>query len=138
MYLKFELQNLWIVLKHDIKELISYIDKAVKSDQFPWQCDDFFTIPYIFNVLKILYCSTVWNLIILFFFKLGTDSESFGFGGTGKKSNKRQFDTYGEVNDCFFSSFFFLLKVSIMVKLVMKKEKTLYWMYWYVKKLWYF
>ena len=33
-----------------------------------------------------------------FFFALkGTDAESFGFGGTGKKSNKRQFDTYGEV-----------------------------------------
>lgn len=26
---------------------------------------------------------------------LGTDSQSFGFGGTGKKSNNRQFDSYG-------------------------------------------
>ena len=28
---------------------------------------------------------------------LGTDKEGFGFGGTGKKSFGRQFDTYGEV-----------------------------------------
>ncbi|RNA32088.1 ATP-dependent RNA helicase Ddx1 [Brachionus plicatilis] len=27
---------------------------------------------------------------------LGTDKLGFGFGGTGKKSNSRQFDTYGE------------------------------------------
>ena len=27
---------------------------------------------------------------------LGTDRNGFGFGGTGKKSNNRQFDTYGE------------------------------------------
>lgn len=27
---------------------------------------------------------------------LGTDRLGFGFGGTGKKSNNRQFDTYGE------------------------------------------
>lgn len=42
-------------------------------------------------------------------FDVGTDSESFGFGGTGKKSNRRQFDTYGEpfgINDvigCFLN-----------------------------------
>lgn len=29
---------------------------------------------------------------------LGTDKEGFGFGGTGKKSFGRQFDTYGQVN----------------------------------------
>ena len=28
---------------------------------------------------------------------LGTDCLGFGYGGTGKKSNSRQFDTYGEV-----------------------------------------
>lgn len=28
---------------------------------------------------------------------LGTDRFGFGFGGTGKKSNNRQFDDYGEV-----------------------------------------
>ena len=28
---------------------------------------------------------------------LGTDNQGFGFGGTGKKSFARQFDTYGEV-----------------------------------------
>jgi len=28
---------------------------------------------------------------------LGTDKEGFGFGGTGKKSFGRQFDSYGEV-----------------------------------------
>lgn len=28
---------------------------------------------------------------------LGTDRLSYGFGGTGKKSHNRQFDTYGEV-----------------------------------------
>merc|ERR1719419_1454896 len=27
---------------------------------------------------------------------LGTDAKGFGFGGTGKKSNNRQFDSYGE------------------------------------------
>ncbi|KAK3707993.1 hypothetical protein QZH41_010740, partial [Actinostola sp. cb2023] len=33
---------------------------------------------------------------------LGTDRDGFGFGGTGKKSNAKQFDTYGEafgIND---------------------------------------
>lgn len=29
-------------------------------------------------------------------FNLGTDKHGFGFGGTGKKSFARQFDTYGE------------------------------------------
>lgn len=28
---------------------------------------------------------------------LGTDKYGFGFGGTGKKSNNKQFDDYGEV-----------------------------------------
>ena len=28
---------------------------------------------------------------------LGTDNQSYGFGGTGKKSFNRQFDSYGEV-----------------------------------------
>jgi ATP-dependent RNA helicase DDX1 len=28
--------------------------------------------------------------------EVGTDKWSFGFGGTGKKSNNKQFDTYGE------------------------------------------
>lgn len=28
---------------------------------------------------------------------VGTDKQGFGFGGTGKKSFGRQFDTYGEV-----------------------------------------
>lgn len=27
----------------------------------------------------------------------GTDKYGFGFGGTGKKSNNKQFDSYGEV-----------------------------------------
>ena len=30
--------------------------------------------------------------------ELGTDKEGFGFGGTGKKSFGKQFDSYGEVN----------------------------------------
>lgn len=29
---------------------------------------------------------------------LGTDRHSFGFGGTGKKSHNRSFDSYGEVS----------------------------------------
>ena len=29
---------------------------------------------------------------------LGTDNQSYGFGGTGKKSYNRQFDMYGEVS----------------------------------------
>ena len=28
---------------------------------------------------------------------LGTCKDGFGFGGTGKKSNSRNFDSYGEV-----------------------------------------
>lgn len=28
---------------------------------------------------------------------LGTDKHSFGYGGTGKKSHNRSFDSYGEV-----------------------------------------
>ena len=40
---------------------------------------------------------------------LGTDKEGFGFGGTGKKSFGRQFDTYGEVRLMFkLSSWAFL------------------------------
>jgi ATP-dependent RNA helicase DDX1 len=27
---------------------------------------------------------------------LGTDGQGFGFGGTGKKSHRRQFDSYGQ------------------------------------------
>jgi len=30
---------------------------------------------------------------------LGTDKFGFGFGGTGKKSNNKQFDDYGTVFD---------------------------------------
>ncbi len=30
-------------------------------------------------------------------YDLGTDKEGFGFGGTGKMSHGRQFDSYGEV-----------------------------------------
>ena len=38
---------------------------------------------------------------------LGTDKEGFGFGGTGKKSFGRQFDTYGEVKGiCYLSTEF--------------------------------
>ena len=33
--------------------------------------------------------------------ELGTDSQGYGFGGTGKKSFARQFDTYGEVSYYF-------------------------------------
>ena len=32
---------------------------------------------------------------------LGTCKEGFGFGGTGKKSFGRQFDSYGEVRTTF-------------------------------------
>ena len=39
---------------------------------------------------------------------LGTDNQSYGFGGTGKKSFNRQFDSYGEViwlcRSCFMFS----------------------------------
>ena len=31
-------------------------------------------------------------------YDLGTDRLSFGYGGTGKKSNNRQFDNYGEAS----------------------------------------
>ena len=36
-----------------------------------------------------------WNSDSFFF--PGTDKQGFGFGGTGKKSFGRQFDSYGEV-----------------------------------------
>lgn len=35
---------------------------------------------------------------IVFYFIIGTDKYGFGFGGTGKKSNNKQFDSYGEVS----------------------------------------
>ena len=34
---------------------------------------------------------------LYFLFATGTDKQGYGFGGTGKKSFGRQFDTYGEV-----------------------------------------
>lgn len=44
---------------------------------------------------------TITSVIILFLFcfysLLGTDKYGFGFGGTGKKSHNKQFDSYGEV-----------------------------------------
>lgn len=33
----------------------------------------------------------------MYIFFPGTDKYGFGFGGTGKKSNNKQFDSYGEV-----------------------------------------
>ena len=36
---------------------------------------------------------------------LGTDRDGFGFGGTGKKSNNRQFDSYGAVCWIAYSAF---------------------------------
>ena len=33
----------------------------------------------------------------------GTDKQGYGFGGTGKKSFGRQFETYGEV-ECYKNS----------------------------------
>lgn len=36
---------------------------------------------------------------------LGTDKEGFGFGGTGKKSYGKQFDSYGEVIDALQNNF---------------------------------
>ena len=41
----------------------------------------------------------------------GCDGESFGFGGTGKKSTNRQFDTYGEVGILYFFKFLRFLKM---------------------------
>lgn len=35
--------------------------------------------------------------VILFSPLVGTDKYGFGFGGTGKKSHNKQFDSYGEV-----------------------------------------
>lgn len=44
---------------------------------------------------------TVWFNLYKFHSFVGTDKQGFGFGGTGKKSFGRQFDTYGEVHDLF-------------------------------------
>ncbi|VDD76261.1 unnamed protein product [Mesocestoides corti] len=40
-------------------------------------------------------CRVGWSSLLASH-DIGTDGESFGFGGTGKKSHRRQFDTYGE------------------------------------------
>jgi len=37
------------------------------------------------------------KLFTLCLLLLGTDKQGYGFGGTGKKSFGRQFDSYGEV-----------------------------------------
>lgn len=40
------------------------------------------------------------DLVMMFFYPVlfsGTDKYGFGFGGTGKKSYNKQFDSYGEV-----------------------------------------
>lgn len=54
---------------------------------------------------------------MVFFFQarldLGTDRLGFGFGGTGKKSNAKQFDDYGSAygkNDVIGMSKLFLIK----------------------------
>lgn len=42
----------------------------------------------------------ITSVIIMFgILFLGTDKYGFGFGGTGKKSHNKQFDSYGEVRD---------------------------------------
>lgn len=40
-------------------------------------------------------CRVGWSTALASY-DIGTDAESFGFGGTGKKSHRRQFDDYGE------------------------------------------
>lgn len=40
-------------------------------------------------------CRVGWSTVAAAL-DLGTDGQGFGFGGTGKKSNARQFDSYGE------------------------------------------
>jgi len=45
---------------------------------------------------------------------LGTDKEGFGFGGTGKKSFGRQFDSYGEVSLISTIGFYVFLVINHM------------------------
>ncbi len=40
-------------------------------------------------------CRVGWSTLTASY-DIGTDANSFGFGGTGKKSHQRQFDSYGE------------------------------------------
>lgn len=40
-------------------------------------------------------CRVGWSTLAASF-DLGTDRHSFGYGGTGKKSHARQFDSYGQ------------------------------------------
>lgn len=42
---------------------------------------------------------------------LGTDKFGFGFGGTGKKSWGKQFDSYGEVRFLYLTQFTFVYGV---------------------------
>ena len=60
----------------------------------------------------ILSSGSLFYLLYLCVLIPGTDKYGFGFGGTGKKSNNKQFDSYGEVKKeaeifielvCFFS-----------------------------------
>lgn len=53
-------------------------------------------------ILAILKACQQHSVSILF---AGTDKHGFGFGGTGKKSNNKQFDSYGEVVMSFINSF---------------------------------
>lgn len=50
------------------------------------------------STLQYKYSSTeqLCHFLYVYFFP-GTDKYGFGFGGTGKKSNNKQFDSYGEV-----------------------------------------
>ncbi len=47
---------------------------------------------------------------------LGTDKLGYGFGGTGKKSNNRQFDNYGEV----FYLIFIHIDKGILIDIIFK------------------
>ena len=56
---------------------------------------------------------------------LGTDKEGFGFGGTGKSSFGRQFDSYGEVGSIFYCNFLlFFLIISISRPSICQQEIT--------------
>ena len=66
----------------------------------------------IFTEQLLTTASDILSYLKMFDFQFtGCDGESFGFGGTGKKSTNRQFDTYGEVGILCFFKFLRFLKI---------------------------
>ena len=58
-------------------------------------------MPIINTLESVIYrsCRLLYDFVVcMCLFPSGTDKQGYGFGGTGKKSFGRQFDSYGEVH----------------------------------------